>query len=217
MLHWALTEEGWKVNHKRVLRLYREEGLRLRRKRRKRVATAPRERRQAPTRAGELWAMDFMSDELVDGRALRWLTIVDACTRECLALEPARSFPAERVEDMLEGLVERGRATEAIVMDNGPEFQSKRLHAWAYRRGVELHFITPGRPVENAFVESFNGTVRDDFLNQHLFEDEDDARRKARRWRWIYNHERPHSSLGKLPPAEFARRLRDERKPPEGS
>jgi putative transposase len=208
-LHWALTtKEGWKVNRKKIYRLYGEEGLRIRRRRRKRVATAPRERLVAPMRANQRWSMDFMSDELEDGRSLRLLNLVDDFTRECPAILVDRSLPAERVTEQLERLAQTRGLPETIVVDNGPEFASKELHRWAYQRRVELHFIEPGNPVQNAFIESFNGTCRDDCLNAHVFTSVEDARRKIERWRRHYNHQRPHSSLGHQTPADFARRTR---------
>jgi putative transposase len=207
-LHWAVRQEGFEVNRKRVYRLYCEEGLRIRRRRRKQVAAAPREKIAAPTRANERWSMDFMSDELEDGRPLRLLNIVDDFTRECPGIEVDRSLPATRVIELLERIGEERGFPETIVVDNGPEFASKALHAWAYRRGVQLHFIDPGKPVQNAFIESFNGTCRDDCLNQELFIDVLDARRKIEIWRRSYNEDRPHSSLGLRTPADFARRAR---------
>jgi len=203
-LHWAVTQEGWQVNQKKIYRLYGEEGLRIRRRRRKHVAMAPRERLAAPTRANERWSMDFMSDELEDGRALRLLTIVDDFTRECPGIEVDRSLPAERVIEQLERLAATRGLPQTIVVDNGPEFASKALHAWAYRRHVVLHFIDPGKPVQNAFIESFNGTCRDDCLNAHVFTSLEDARRKIGAWRRHYNHGRPHSSLGNRTPVAFA-------------
>jgi putative transposase len=208
LLHWALAQEGLLVNRKRVYRLYREEGLRIRRRRRKHVAAAPRDRLAAAARPNERWSMDFMSDELEDGRALRLLNVVDDFTRECPGIEVDRSLPAARVIGLLERVGQEYGLPETIVMDNGPEFASKALHAWAYRRGVQLHFIEPGKPVQNAFIESFNATCRDDCLNQELFLDVPDAQRKIERWRRLYNEERPHSSLGQRPPAEFGREAR---------
>jgi putative transposase len=208
LLHWALGQEGTHVNHKKIYRLYREEGLRIRRRRRKHVATAPRERLPAPIRMNERWSMDFMSDELEDGRALRVLNIVDDYTRECVGMEIDRSLPADRVIDRLEQLAETRGLPQTIVVDNGPEFASKALHAWAYRRQVVLHFIDPGKPVQNAFVERFNGTCRRDCLDAHVFTDIDDARRKLESWRRLYNEQRPHSALDQQTPADFARRAR---------
>jgi putative transposase len=207
-LHWELTREGWRVNLKKIYRLYREEGLRIRSRRRKRVATAPRERLANPTRINERWSMDFMSDELEDGRALRLLNIVDDFTRECVGMEIDRSLPSDRVIDRLEQLAATRGLPQTIVVDNGPEFASKALHAWAYRRQVVLHFIDPGKPVQNAFVERFNGTCRRDCLDAHLFADIEDARRKLERWRRHYNEQRPHSALDQQTPADFARGAR---------
>jgi len=208
MLHWALDKEGLRVNRKRVYRLYCEEGLRIRRRRRKQVAAAPREKLAAATRPNEQWSMDFMSDEFEDGSPLRLLNVVDHLTRESPAMEVDRSLPAARVIECLERAGEEYGFPETIVVDNGPEFASKALHAWAYRRGVTLHFIDPGKPVQNAFIESFNGTCRDDCLNQELFVDVPDAKRKIERWRRHYNEERPHSALGQRTPAEFGREAR---------
>jgi putative transposase len=208
MLHWALGQEGIVVNRKRVYRLYCEEGLRIRRRRRKQVAAAPREKLPAATRPNERWSMDFMSDELEDGSPLRLLNVVDNLTRESPAIEVGRSLPAARVIECLERAGEEYGFPETIVVDNGPEFASKALHAWAYRRGVTLHFIDPGKPVQNAFIESFNGTCRDDCLNQELFVDVADGQHKIERWRRQYNEERPHSALGNRTPAEFGREAR---------
>jgi putative transposase len=208
MLHWQLGQEGIAVNRKRVYRLYREEGLRLRRRRRKQVAAAAREKLPTATRPNQCWSMDFMGDEFEDGRPLRLLNLLDNVTRESPGVEVGRSLPAARVIECLERAGEEYGFPEAIVVDNGPEFASKALHAWAYRRGITLHFIEPGKPVQNAFIESYNGTCRNECLNQELFLDVDDARRKIERWRRHYNEERPHSGLGHRAPADFGREAR---------
>lgn len=206
MLHWALRQDGIAVNHKRVYRLYCEEGLRLRRRRRRKlVAAAPREKLAAPTRINERWSMDFVSDELVDGRPLRFLNVLDDHSRESLRIEADRSLPAARVIDVLDDLEQKRGLPQVIVVDNGPEFASKALHVWARRHEVTLHFIDPGKPVQNAFIESFNGKFRNECLEANLFEDVEDARRISETWRRLYNEERPHSALGKRPPAEFAK------------
>jgi putative transposase len=215
LLHWQLTEEGFVVNRKKILRLYREEGLRIRRRRRKHVAAAPREKLAAPTQENERWSMDFVSDELEDGRLLRVLNTVDDFTRECPGVEVDRSLPAERVIALLERLARERGLPKTIVMDNGPEFANKALHAWAHRRGVTLHFIDPGKPTQNAFIESLNGTFREECLNAEVFESVPDARTKIEGWRRLYNEQRPHSSLGNIPPADFARRARTQREAPE--
>ncbi len=200
---WVLLRrEGQMVNLKRVYRLYREERLALRRRPRKRLKGAPRLVLAPPVQLREQWSLDFVSDCLANGRRLRALNIVDGFSRECLAIEVDTSLPGQRVVRVLEQLATRHGLPRRLVMDNGPEFVGQALDQWAYERGVELHFITPGRPMENGTVESFNGRFRDECLNQHWFRDLDDARQKIERWRWDYNHERPHSSLGNLSPAE---------------
>ena len=206
-LHALLVREGWSVNHKRIYRLYCELGLTVRRKRRNRVAQANRQPRIVPEQANEQWSMDFMSDSLADGRGLRVLKIVDDATRECLAMEVDTSLSGHRVVKVLERIASERQLPQRIVLDNGPEFTSRALDVWAYRRQVELRFIPPGKPIENAFIESFNGRVRDECFNQHWFLDLFDAQRIIAAWRRDYNQVRPHSSLGYLPPAVFARNL----------
>lgn len=206
MIHTLLRREGWPVNRKRVQRIYREEGLAVRSRGRKRRSQVPRVARTVPTRPNERWSMDFVSDALSSGRRFRCLTILDEFHRESLAIHPAHSIPATGVIAVLERLrAERGLPA-TIVTDNGPEFTSQALDAWAYARGVTLEFIQPGKPVQNAFIESFNGTFRDDCLNQHWFPSLDDARRTIEGWRKDYNENRPHSSLGSLTPREFGAR-----------
>lgn len=202
-LHVLLRREGWAVNHKRVYRIYREEGLCVRRRGRKRVA---RERCPMPALAGpnQLWALDFVSDALSWGRKIRLLTVVDAFTRESLAIEVDTSLSGVRVARVLDRVItERGQAPEEIVLDNGPELTSRALDQWAYERGVALRFIEPGKPVQNCFIESFNGRLRDECLNEHWFLSLPDARRIVEDWRIDYNQHRPHSSLGNLSPEEF--------------
>lgn len=202
-LHVLLVREGWTVNHKRVYRIYREEGLSVRKRRRKRVA---RERCPLAQPAGpnERWALDFVSDALSRGRKIRLLTVVDAFTREALAIEVDTSLSGVRVARVLDQVIaRRGRAPQEIVLDNGPELTSKALDQWAYERGVQLRFIEPGKPVQNAYIESFNGRLRDECLNEHWFLSVPDARRIVEDWRIDYNRERPHSSLANLSPEEF--------------
>ena len=206
-LHVLLRREGHVVNHKRVYRLYREEGLSVRRRCRKRVA---RERLPAAAPAGpnECWSLDFVSDALSWGRKIRMLTIVDAFTRESLAIEVDTSLSGVRVARVLDQVIEeRGARPREIVLDNGPELTSKALDQWAYERGVRLRFIEPGKPVQNCFIESFNGRLRDECLNEHWFLSLPDARRIVEEWRIDYNRERPHSSLGDLTPQEFRERM----------
>lgn len=203
-LHVLLRREGIEVNHKKVQRLYREESLSIRRKKRKRVAQVPREPKPAPTRVNERWSMDFMQDTLVTGRCFRTLNVVDDLSREALAIEVAQSIPGAYVVRVLERLVAERGAPDLIVMDNGPEFTSRALDAWAYENGVRLHFIRPGKPIENCFVESFNGKFRDECLSEHWFVDLRNARQVIEAWRRDYNEVRPHSALGNLSPREYA-------------
>ena len=205
-LHVLMRREGYRVNHKLVLRLYREEGLAVRRRSRKRVAV-PRVPLPAPTAANARWSMDFVSDALADGRAFRCLTIVDDCTRECPAIEAAHSLPALRVIQVLDRLAATRGLPGSIVCDNGPEFAGKALDLWAHRRDVALQFITPGKPVENAYIESFNGRFRDECLNSEWFTSLTDAQRVIERWRRDYNEARPHSGLAGRTPEAFAREL----------
>ena len=202
-----VRREQGAVNHKRVYRLYRLEGLAVRRRARKRVA---RTSRVAPAvlLAGQHWAMDFMQDSLASGRPFRTLNVVDLATRECLAIEVDTSLPGARVVRVLAQLcAARGRPT-AITMDNGPEFAGLVLDAWAYKEGVQLDFIDPGKPMQNGHLESFNGKFRDECLNQHWFTGLDDARETIAAWREDYNSVRPHSALDNLTPLDFAQRLR---------
>jgi putative transposase len=200
-----LMREGWKVNHKRVYRLYVEERLSLRRKRgRRRRAGARVALPEKPTRPDQLWTMDFASDAFMNGRKFRTLNLMDGFTRTALEIEPDTSLPGARVVRVLEGLKQQGRKPEVIVIDNGPEFVSQVVDQWAYENGVQLHFITPGRPMENGYIESFNGKFRDECLNENWFFDLADARRKIAEWKWDYNYVRPHSALGYLTPMEFA-------------
>lgn len=205
-LHILLRREGIEVNHKKVQRLYREESLSIRRKKRKRVALVPREPKPVPVRINERWSMDFTQDTLVSGRCFRTLNIVDDLSREALAIEVARSIPGVYVARDLDRLVAERGAPDVIVVDNGPEFTSRALDAWAYENGVRLHFIQPGKPTQNCFVESFNGKFRDECLNENWFADLAHACRTIEAWRRDYNEIRPHSSLGGLPPKEFAER-----------
>ena len=200
-----LTREGLVANHKRVYRLYCEEGLAMRMRQRRRIRWNGTAARPQAERANERWSMDFVSDCISSGRVIRLLTLVDDYTRECPAIEVDISLGGLRVCRVLDRvLAERGRP-EAIVLDNGPEFRGRALTAWSEQRGIRLEFIQPGKPVQNAYVESFNGRLRDECLNANWFTSLSDARRKIESWRLDYNQQRPHSSLDYLPPEEFAR------------
>jgi putative transposase len=204
-LHVLLRREGWQVNHKRVYRLYRREGLMMRPKKpRRNVSCAKRLQRPLPTRRDESWSLDFMSDELFDGRRIRLLTIVDNFTRESPAIEVGTSIGGHRVVEVLERAARQRNLPKTIRVDNGPEFTSKVLDQWAYLRGVELDFSRPGKPTDNAFIEAFNARLRAECLNESWFLSLEDAREKIETWRRHYNGERPHGALRNLAPAEFA-------------
>jgi putative transposase len=209
MLTWRLRREGFRDNHKRIRRLYRLEGLAVKRRRKKRVAQT-RVSLPGASKPNERWAMDFVRDTLADGRAFRALTIVDTCTRESPAIEVDVSLGSDRVVAVLERLAISRGLPQRITVDNGPEFQSRSLDSWAHRRGVSLDFIRPGKPVENAFIESFNGRLRDECLNQHWFLSLADARRTIESWRENYNTARPHSGLALRTPTEYAEQFKEE-------
>src|SRR6516165_7138338 len=202
-LHVLLRRSGERVNHKRLHRIYCAAGLRIRRKKRKHCV---REGRPllARTSANQEWGLDFVHDAVECGRTIRVLSVVDAYTRECLALEVDTSFASRRVTRVLDQIItERGRP-EAIRCDNGPELTSRHFLAWSVERQIELVHIQPGKPTQNGRVESFNGRMREECLNLNWFQNLFDARRKIAAWRKEYNEERPHSSLGYKTPNEFA-------------
>jgi putative transposase len=203
-LHTLIARDGIIANHKRVHRVYRDAGLQVRRRRRKRLTRAERVPLVAPRGRGERWSIDFMADTLADGRAFRTLNIVDDFTRECVVIEVDRSLPGARVVRVLEHLRLTVGLPTAIVLDNGPEFAGRALEAWAYANRVELRFIRPGKPIENAYVESFNGKFRDECLNEHWFVSLADAKAVIEAWRVDYNTVRPHASLGQQTPAAYA-------------
>jgi putative transposase len=205
-LHTLIRREGKVVNHKRLERVYREEGLSLRKRKKRRQTAAPRVVLPAPEKPNKRWSMDFVSDCLAHGRKFRCLTIVDECSRESPAIEVDTSLPGRRVTRVLDRLKEIRGLPEAITVDNGPEFAGSALDQWAHSNGVQIVFIRPGKPVENAFIESFNGKFRDECLNENWFSSLKDAQEKIEAWRKDYNRNRPHSSLGNLSPEEFVRR-----------
>jgi putative transposase len=207
-LHVLLQREGWVVNIKRVYRIYVEQKLIVRRKRlRRRICAQARVLLAAPVRRNEIWTMDFLHDALATGRKLRTLSIEDAYTREMLVIEVDTSLPSLRVIRVLEKVRLQRGLPERIVIDNGTEFTSKAVDQWAYENKVKLHFITPGRPMENGYIESFHGKFREECLNEHWFLTLDDARETIEEWRLDYNHVRPHSSLGYRTPEEFRKAM----------
>ena len=200
-LHEMLRAQGHVVNHKRTERIYCEEALQVRSKRRKKLIR-PRVPMLVPDAVNQRWSMDFVSDQLAPGRRFRVLNIVDDFSRESVAQIPEFSISGERVARELDRLSRP--LPEVIVCDNGPEFTSKAMFFWSKQTGVKLHFIQPGKPTQNAFVESFNGKFREYCLNLNWFASLEDARSTIEQWRQHYNHVRPHRSLGKKPPAVFA-------------
>lgn len=202
----VLDQRGEHVNHKRIYRVYREAGLAIRRKARKRLLRAGSSR-PALTAANQEWALDFVHDAAESGRKFRALSVVDPYTRECLALEVDTSMGSRRVTRVLEKIIAERGVPQAIRSDNGPEFTSRHFLAWCLEKKIEVIHIEPGKPVQNAHVESFHGKLRDECLNASWFQNLWDARAKIEAWRKEYNEERPHSSLGYATPAAFAARV----------
>jgi putative transposase len=200
-----LRREGLRVNHKRVYRLYREEGLAVRRRRRKRIVRTSTAPLPPATRLNQRWTMDFIEDRLVTGRNFRAFNVMDAFSRRGLASEVDTSLPGSRVVEVLDQLTAQRGRPEELVLDNGPEFVGRALTQWADTHGVRLRFIEPGKPVQNAHIESFHGRFRDECLND-WFLSLVDARRIIEAWRQDYNTVRPHGALGYLTPAEFEQR-----------
>jgi putative transposase len=206
-----LRREGWRVNAKRVFRLYREEGLGVRTAQRKKRSGHTRVPLPEATHANQRWGMDFVSEKLADGRWFRILTVVDQYTRECLCTYADRSQTGEKVVAQMKRIALLRGLPESITTDNGSEFAGKAMEVWAYQNGVKLDLIRPGKPVENGHIESFNGRLRDECLNGEIFFDLADAGEKLERWRTDYNERRPHSSLDDRTPAEFAKIARRQR------
>jgi putative transposase len=205
-LHVLLRREGWVVNRKRLQRIYREERLMVRRRGGRKRALGTRAPMAVPDRPNARWSLDFVHDQMTDARRFRVLVVVDDCTRECLALVPDTSLSGVRVARELDRIIAgRGRPA-AIVSDNGTELTSTAILSWADECGVAWEYIQPGKPVQNAFAESFNGRLRDELLNETLFRSIAHARAVLEAWRVDYNHTRPHSKLGWLTPSDYAQR-----------
>lgn len=192
---------GW--NHKRVYRIYRELELNLRIKPRKRIKRDKPDALSAPTEKNQVWSMDFMSDSLIDGRAMRTFNVIDDFNREGLAIDPDLSIPTARVIRSLENIIEWRGKPDAIRCDNGPEYISQNLIDWSIKNKITLLYIQPGKPTQNAYVERFNRTVRQELLELNLFESIEHAQILATQWLWSYNNERPHSSIGGVPPTQL--------------
>lgn len=203
MLHAILRREGLVINHKCTERIYAEQRLQLRRKTRKKLKSVVRVPLPVPERPGEVWAMDFMSHSLWGGRRFRILNVLDIYPREHLDAVVDTSLGGERVTRELDRLIAIYGKPTGIVVDNGPEFRSLVMDEWAWRHGIKLDFIDPGKPQQNGFIESFNGTFRAECLDLHWFRSINEARRIVEAWRQDYNHVRPHSALDYLTPAAF--------------
>ncbi|WP_153634953.1 IS3 family transposase [Marinobacter salsuginis] len=206
-VHVQLQREGWRDNHKRVYRLYRDQGLSLRLKRPKRNKAAKnRQPLQRATHPNHIWGMDFVSDALFDGRRLRLLTIIDLFTRECLGIVVGQSLKGHDVQEALTAIARFRGNPEVLKTDNGSEFAGKVMDRWAYERNIEIDFSRPGKPTDNATVESFNGRLRQECLNENWFLSLADAREKIEAWRAFYNQVRPHSALEWCTPSDYARK-----------
>jgi putative transposase len=212
-LHVLLQREGWRTNHKRTYRIYSEEGLSIRtRSPKRRRACRYRSGRSEIGAANDCWAMDFVSDRLFDERPFRILAIVDCHTREALATSARTNFRAYQVIEELDRLAKLRGKPRSIRVDNGPEFAGRMLDQWAYLNKVELDFSRPGKPTDNAYIESFNSRLRQECLNASWFLSMADARARITEWRTDYNQNRPHTSLGNLTPEQFADQLKSARK-----
>lgn len=203
-VHVMLRREGWPVNKKRVRRLYRLEGLQLRmRIRRRKHMCLHRGPVPVPSAPHERWSMDFVHDQLFDGRPFRLLTVVDQLSRESPLIAVGFSMSGQRVAEALDRCLSDGPTPISLTVDHGTEFTSKALEEWAWQRGIKLDFTRPGKPTDNSHIESFNGRLRDECLNVNQFLSIEDAKEKIEAWRLDYNHHRPHGSLGHLTPSEF--------------
>lgn len=203
-LHVMLRREGHVINHKKVYRLYCEADLTVRRRKRRRGLAVARQPLELPQYANQVWSMDFVMDSLANGRRLKILTVVDDFTKEAVLIEPAHSLTGDDVAELLDRVAQFRGYPQAIRTDQGPEFTCKAFDQWAYHHGVTARLIQPGKPTQNAYIESFNGKLRDECLNEHWFRTLHQARTLIAAWRRDYNEQRPHSSLGYLSPAQFA-------------
>ena len=207
MIYLKLRQAGETVNHKRVERLYGLEKLQIRRRRRKKIPVSERQPLLRPGAANEVWSMDFVFDRIATGRSLKALVIVDDATHEAVAVLAEHSIGGERLTRMMDEVCSRRGRPAVIRTDNGKEFTGKAMLNWAYRNGVSLRLIEPGKPNQNAYVESFNGRLRDECLNEHWFTSLPHARLEIERWRREYNEERPKQGLGGLTPTQYAKHL----------
>lgn len=213
----VLRRAGWTDNHKRVYRVYKEARLQVPKRRKRKAAKWRGEKPVAPQQANQRWSMDFVHDATARGRKIRLLNVVDDFTRECLRIEVDTSLSGHRVTRGLDQLLELRGKPQALLMDNGPEFTGTALDRWAYANGVGLQFIEPGKPMQNPYVESFNGKLRDECLNEHWFLSLEEARSITEQWRIDYNNTRPHSGLDYMTPTQFAKQACSGASPPWGA
>jgi len=207
MIYLKLRQGGWRVNHKRVDRLYAEAKLQIRRRKRKKVPVGERQPLMRPDAANEVWSMDFVFDRSAEGRAIKCLTIVDDATHESVAVVPERAITGLMLTRILDGLALTRGLPQVIRTDNGKEFCGRAMLTWAHAHNVTLRLIEPGKPNQNAYIESFNGRLRDECLNVHWFLNLEHAKAIIEAWRREYNEERPKKALGGLTPAQYARQL----------
>lgn len=208
MIHLKLRQAGHLVNYKRVERLYQQARLQVRRRKRKKVPIGERQPLLRPTTANQVWSMDFVFDRTADARVIKCLTVVDDATHESVVIEVDRAISGVGVTRVLERLALSRGLPKIIRTDNGKEFCGKAMVAWAHERGLQLRLIEPGKPNQNAYIESFNGRLRDECLNEHWFPNLLHARSEIERWRREYNEERPKKALGGLTPAAYAKQLK---------
>jgi putative transposase len=204
-----LNREGWKVGRYLVYRLYKEEGLTLKKRptRRKRAAAVARQEKMHATRPNQVWSLDFVSDQLTDGRRFRALTVLDIYTRESLAIETGSGLKGADVVRVLNNVKNRRGSPQFLFCDNGSEFTGQAMDLWAHQNHVRIDFSRPGKPTDNAFIESFNGTFRSECLSAHWFTSILEARQLIENWRREYNESRPHRALAQRTPSEFARQI----------
>jgi putative transposase len=206
--------EGWTDNHKRVHRVYCDLGLQLSNRKKRKTAKWRGDSLPPVSGLNEIWAMDFVHDQISCGRTIKMLTVIDLYSRECLAVEVDTSLSGSRVARVLSRLIEERGKPVAIQTDNGPEFTGQALDQWAYRLGIKHHFIEPGKPTQNAHIESFNSLLRTQCLNQHWFRSLEDSRELINSWKYEYNWIRCHRSIGRLPPGVYAQRELERTGPP---
>lgn len=206
-LHVLLKREGWVVGHRMVFRLYGEMGLGVRTKRRRKFVARPRVTPAPSPQLNACWSIDFTADQLVDGRRFRTFNAVDNFSRECLCIDVEHAFPSKAVTLVLDRVIATRGKPNLIRLDNGTEFTANHFDAWAFTRGIQLDFIAPGKPMQNGFIESFNGRFRDECLNAEWFYTLGQARERISAWRIDYNRNRPHSALEDMAPEQYVARL----------